>query len=175
MKKLFLLIVVASFFIGCSKPAMETPILNDLDEKDINDFPAIIVKGDTLISGKDYYEDIRDGVSDILNKPSNELSFNEKKAMELFNKITYKDCYELTVNVMNYAVDLESLKELNQKVDLWGHDIDKIGDINIMYHAFEHDVYEKIKNESSDLYFLIVDTEILDWIVPVYLLVHDRM
>ena len=174
MKRILFLIVIALLCVGCSKSSfMETTILNELNDKEIKNFPAIIIEGDTIVSGEFYYEGIRLGIDGILNKPSNELSYNEKKAIELLDKVTYRDCYELTINVLNYAMNLESLKNLNLTLESCDYSNDQeTEELSLsLYKAFENDVNNKIKEESSDLYFLVVETYILFEIVPTHFII----
>lgn len=165
MKKLFLLFVAALLCASCSQSYMRTPIIKSL--KSAGDFPSLIVEGDTIFCGLYYYDIIRKSVDKVLDKPTAYLSYDEQKAIELFEKITYKDCYNFSKKVMDETA-CSLLKDKRQKFNDYLNDKCSCEDYKKAEHDYNMYTVILMKEQSSDLYFLVVETGILEDIIPYY-------
>lgn len=153
MKKIFLLIVVTLFVVSCTKSYMKTTIINSLSDKEIQDFPAVTIGDDEVYSGTEFYETIRDDVDYLLNKPSDRLSYNEKKAIELCSKITYQDCYDFSKDIAKCWLDASKKYPLEGEKE-WEN-----------YELVRAEVVSKIKDKYPDFYFLTIEMDVLKYIV----------
>lgn len=164
MKKLYLLFVAALLCASCSQ-SMRTPIIKPLQSA--GDFPSLIVEGDTIFYGLYYYDLIRKSVDKLLNKPAAYLSYDEQRAIELFEKVTYKDCYNFSKKVMDETA-CSLLKKQRQKCTDYLNGKCSHEDYEKAEHDYNMYILLSMEKQSSDLYFLVVETEILGSIIPYY-------
>lgn len=65
-----------------------------IPDEEVVKFSNIELNGDVVLTGPELYETITDFIDDIRSTSTADLDEYDKKALELFDKITYKECHE---------------------------------------------------------------------------------
>ena len=166
MKKTLFLAIISALLCCCTNSFMKKPISEALTAKEIQKFPSVTDEnGDLAYSGEDIYEDIRYSVDELYNKPTNQLTVNETKAIALCDKITYQDCYDFYLEYeKNYRQSFEdNAKKLNidpdkrREKDIELEDIELYGKCR---NLTRQEVLNKLQNKDKyhNILFLIETT-----------------
>lgn len=157
MKKLLFLVTVSIIFSSCSNSFMKKPISKTLSNKEIQNFSAIAGKDN--FNGEGIYENIRDCVDELFNKPSNVLSVNETKAISLCDKITYQDFYDF--HKESEKVWCQSFKDNAKKLQ-FDPEENRV-DYDELYmeclQLTEQDVIDNLQSKYPDIVFLLQTTD----------------
>lgn len=161
MKKALFLAIISALLCCCTNSFMKKPISEALTAKEIQKFPSIIEENGDSLSGEEIYEGIRDCVEELFNKPSNQLSVNESKAIALCDKITYQDLYDFLIEfdkIWN-QVSMENAKKLN-----YDPKKDTDNDLYLEHmHLTERDCQDKLQTKYPDISFLLQTIGFLDF------------